>query len=253
MKKTLLSLATILILGSANSQITVEESRTKAIEVIEAGELEQESYDAMHGVLVGRLSETAADTYQSGAAEISFDEFIARLEFNTSEQVFNSANGDFTMVNEPSIALLNDGFSTPPPTKMEDEKVLDYVNRLSELVAQQPDGYHDYLLMATTGGELGIVYTRVTAAEGSANAIEETSTSASFNIFPNPVSDQITITGLPLGNFPGQIIDAQGKKVMEVSIVDGKQLDLGTLSAGFYTMSILVEGNAITEKIQVRK
>ena len=85
------------------------------------------------------------------------------------------------------------------------------------------------------------------------NGIAESGGAVKLSMFPNPVSEVLTIAGLPFGTFPGKLLDAQGKTVLELSLVDGKQINLGDYAAGFYTLSVLVNEEMITEKIQVRR
>ncbi len=250
MKRTLFTLGAVLAIGSMSAQTTsMEESKAKAIEIVETSLAQNESFTEVYGLMIARLNEESSQTDLSGNAEISFDEFLSMLEANVQINVYTGNNGEsIAVADEPSMALLDDGMNAAPPVRLQNENTLEYVNRIAALT-QSTDEHHDYVVIATTGGELGLVYAHVSA---STNGIDETN-AIKLSMFPNPVSDVVTLAGLPAGTFPGKLVDVQGKTVLEVSITDGKQIDLSGYAAGFYTLSLLVDGEMITEKIQVRR
>jgi len=253
MKKLMFSLSALMLAGASIAQ-TAEavESRERAIDLVEASIAQPESYSQVNSIMIARLTEEASDAYTTGQSEISYSEFLERLEASTVTHVFTADNGEeIEMVNEPSLAILNDGFSEPAPERLSEETVRAYLDRLSNLKANSTE-YHDYVLIGMTGGDTGLVYARLTEADGEANSISEAD-KLDVTIFPNPVSDMITITGLPSGNFPGKLTDMQGKEVMELTLSENKQIDLGALSAGLYTLNALVEGVMMTEMIQIKK
>ncbi len=253
MKKLILSAAAFCFLVGVNAQTAeVQASKEKAIDIVVTSLEQPVSYNTVNGVMVARLDEAASGSYASGLAEISFDEFLNLLENSTEEVTYETDNGDITIVNEPSLALLNDGITITPPERVEDETVLAYINRLSELVYNQ-DEYHDYTVIGTAGGDLGLVYARITGQPGATNGIAQADGDFDLNVYPNPVSDIITISGLPVGNYMGKVLDPQGKEVMEITVHNDEQIDLGALASGLYTISILVEDQIVTQKIQLIK
>ncbi|MFK7755758.1 MAG: T9SS type A sorting domain-containing protein [Flavobacteriales bacterium] len=254
MKKLILSAAAFCLLGGLSAQTAeVESSRQKAIEIVVTSLDQPITYSTVNGVMVARLDEAASDSYASGLAEISFDEFVELLENSTEEVTYDTNDGGtVTVVNQPSLALLNDGVTITPPERLEDETVLAYINRLSELVYNQ-DEYHDYTVIGTAGGDLGLVYARITGVAGSANSIAESEDNFNLNVYPNPVSDIITISGLPVGNFMGKVLDPQGKEVLEITVSNNEQVDLSPLASGLYTISLLVEDQIVTQKVQLIK
>ena len=251
MKRTTFTIVAILAIGGMFAQTSsMEESNAKALEIVEASLAETESYTEVYGLMIARLSEEASQTDLNGSALISFEEFIQMLEASIDINIYTNADGEsVSIASEPSMALLDDGVNATPPIRLENETTLDYVQRLA-ILTESTDVHHDYVVIATTGGELGLVYAHVTA---SANGIGETDVAVQLRMFPNPVSDVLTLAGLPAGTFPGKLLDAQGKTILELSLTDGKQIDLSGYAVGFYTLSVLVNEEIITEKLQVRR
>ena len=254
MKKTNILLGALLLSAGLSAQTeAVDASNDKAIEIVETSVAQQELYDEMYGVMVVRLDEEVSSSYASGSSEVTFDDFMAMLENSTEESIVTFEGGEqMTMVSEPGISLLDDGFSTPLPAKLQGETTLAYVTRLSELVAD-PAEYDDFVVIGTTGGELGLVYARVGAADFSANSIDEAKSDITLNVYPNPTIDMVTITGLPAGNHITTVIDIQGKIAMEAILSNNEQLDLSGLNVGTYSINVLVDGQFITEQVQVTK
>lgn len=254
MKKLILSAAAFCLLGGVMAQTAqVEASRQKAIDIVVTSLDQPVSYSTVSGVMVARLDEAASSSYASGLAEVSFDEFLELVENSTEEVVYETNDGgSVTIVNEPSMSLLNDGFTITPPARTENETVIEYITRLSELVYNQ-DEYHDYTVIGMSGGDLGLVYARITGEPGAVSSISESDDSFSLNVYPNPVSDIITISGLPVGNFMGKVLDPQGKEVLEITVSNDEQVDLGALASGLYTITILVEEQMVTQKVQLIK
>jgi hypothetical protein len=58
-----------------------------------------------------------------------------------------------------------------------------------------------------------------------------------FRVFPNPLSDRITIVGLPYGNYTASIFDQSGRKIHSCSLTD-HSIDLDHLASGVYVLSI---------------
>jgi hypothetical protein len=76
----------------------------------------------------------------------------------------------------------------------------------------------------------------------------------SFSIYPNPVSDILTIDCPTVGKVTVQIISAFGKRVFMQDFASGKkiELNLSSLSPGVYTVNLTSEGKTASEKLLVR-
>ena len=68
------------------------------------------------------------------------------------------------------------------------------------------------------------------------NHLEDAS---SWNVFPVPTSEGVTVRGLPLGAWPLKMYDAQGREVLEVTVSNGESIALDALINGWYTMQIV--------------
>ena len=251
MKRTIFTIGAVFAIASMFAQTySMEESKAQAIEIVETSLTETESYTEVYGLMIARLNEEASQTDLNGNSMISFEEFTQMLESNIEINEYANVDGEAVFItSEPSMALLDDGMNAAPPIRLDNENTLNYIQRLATLT-ESTNEHHDYVVIATTGGELGLVYAHVTA---NANGIGETDGDVKLSMFPNPVSEILTIAGLPAGTFPGKLLDAQGKTVLELSFTDGKQIDLSGYAAGFYTLSVLVKEEMITEKVQVRR
>ncbi len=250
MKKIVFTLGAALALTSITAQNTsMEIEKEKAIEIVETSLEQEETMTEVYGLMVARLNAEASQSEFDGNNEIAFEDLLAIIEQNVEVTTYSNNGQSIDVVSEPSMALLDDGLNAAPPERVDGETQLAYVQRIGALTESTSE-HHDYIVIATTGGEQGLVYARASA---SANSIAEASSAFNIGAFPNPVTDIITLTGIPAGTFPGKVVDSQGKTVMEISVTDGKQIDMGGLSAGFYTLSVLLDGELVTEKIQVKK
>jgi len=211
-----------------------------------------ETISEVYGIMVCRLNEEASANYQTGAAEITYADLKERIEASTEELTLENGDETVTVVLGPSVSPLDDNHGSAPPTLLENESALDYINRLETMVSNATE-HEDFLIIATTGGEFGIVYTRVQASEAVTGVDSIDDEKFSIGLFPNPANDQLTVNGLPVGNHLGQIMDASGKMVMEISVSNNEQLDITSLASGFYTIKVLVEGEFQIEKFQIKK
>jgi len=74
-----------------------------------------------------------------------------------------------------------------------------------------------------------------------ANFVMATSTEeinkGNINVYPNPSSTEINISGIPFERYSISIIDAQGKLVL--SVLDQNVLNIENITSGFYILSII--------------
>ena len=72
---------------------------------------------------------------------------------------------------------------------------------------------------------------------------------ARLNLYPNPVKDQVRIEGAGIDEV--KVYDMLGQLVLAKTYAgeDGVVLDLGTLSAGVYTVALRAEGNLVTRRL----
>lgn len=69
-----------------------------------------------------------------------------------------------------------------------------------------------------------------------------------LNLFPNPTSDQVTITmSAPSANL--RIYDIQGKLVAEQEVVSGSEVSLKEFQTGVYLFEVISEGNRTVKRI----
>ncbi len=77
--------------------------------------------------------------------------------------------------------------------------------------------------------------------------IQESTLESDVRIFPNPVSENLTILTNPNFNFiKAEVYAIGGQKLMETSAT---QLDMSDLSAGIYFVTVVTESGSITKKI----
>ena len=72
---------------------------------------------------------------------------------------------------------------------------------------------------------------------------------ARLNLYPNPVKDQVRIEGAGIDEV--KVYDMLGQLVLAKTYAgeDGVVLDLGTMSAGVYTVALRAEGNLVTRRL----
>ena len=82
--------------------------------------------------------------------------------------------------------------------------------------------------------------TGLTRISGFHVAIEEQVADASFTVFPNPATDQVTIqlTSAPSGSEVIRILDARGRMVRTERIIGRSTIDISTLDAGIYFVNV---------------
>ncbi|MDA0981271.1 MAG: PKD domain-containing protein [Bacteroidetes bacterium] len=98
------------------------------------------------------------------------------------------------------------------------------------------------------GVELSVVIQVEGCGEVGVNHLEDAS---SWNVFPVPTSEGVTVRGLPLGLWPVKMYDYQGRVVLEVAVSNGETISLKELINGWYTMQIVgVESSAKRVVIQ---
>jgi len=250
MKRIFLTLTTAALTIAMSAQ-TQNPGNQQAKEQVETSIEQTETISQVYGIMVCRLNEDASANYQTGDAEISYADLKERVIASTDELTFNNGGEDVTFITGPSVSALDDNHGSAPPALLENESALDYLNRLEQMIADA-NGHEDFLIIATTGGDLGIAYSRVQAT-GSETSVSDLDSKLNVGLFPNPTTDQITITGLPAGNHIGQILNATGQVVMEVTVSENEQLAINDLAAGMYTFKVLVEGEFHIEKFQIKK
>lgn len=248
MKTIYILIITILLSLSLNAQIENTDSSNLESQITNALNLESNS-TKLFSIMVYRLDESSRGLYSSGLAEVPFKEFLSLIEQNSEEKEFELENGEsMTFSQEPSLTLLEDGFTKALPIKKEDESALAYITRLSALVADQSE-YDDFILVGSTGGETGIIYSRIEAINQTTTNISEVSAKIELTVFPNPSNSIVTLSGLPEGNHAVRVLDNTGKTVFETTLSDKGQLDLSSLTAGSYFISALVNESIITKSI----
>lgn len=251
MKRLLFTFSAAALAVTMSAQ-TQNQSNVDAKEHVETTMEQTETISEVYGIMVCRLTEDASSNYQTGAAEISYADLKERVVASTEEHVFANGDETVTFITGPSVSALDDNHGSAPPALLENESALDYLNRLEQMILDA-NGHEDFLIIATTGGEFGIAYTRVQATETTTGVNNLDAEKFDIGLFPNPSTDQITVTGLPAGNHMGQILDASGKTVMEITVSPNEQLDISNLAAGMYTLKLLVEDTFQIEKFQIKK
>lgn len=95
----------------------------------------------------------------------------------------------------------------------------------------------------------GFLMSHIAVIPQSTTGIKETGIANNLKVFPNPVSDKLTIeTELASGkeSIKCMLVDALGKIVIQKSIVDSKTtLDTSELEKGFYFLSIINDGKTV--------
>ena len=103
------------------------------------------------------------------------------------------------------------------------------------------DGVYEVLVQywdsnCPNGVELSVVIQVEGCGEVGVNHLEDAST---WNVFPVPTSEGVTMRGLPLGVWPVKMYDSQGRVVLEVTVSNGETVALDALINGWYTMQIV--------------
>ena len=112
-----------------------------------------------------------------------------------------------------------------------------------------PYVYHCHILMHEDAGMMG----QFVVMPDATNSVEESNSSTSWGIFPNPTSEILNLK-LPadckLMNF--QILDASGRIVYTNSNVTASQFDISQLSKGLYYVQITTSSFQSTKKLVVQ-
>lgn len=83
-------------------------------------------------------------------------------------------------------------------------------------------------------------------------SVEESPLAKDFQIFPNPVTDKLTINGNKIGNFQVKIMDTVGKQIYSAAFQQTKTIDFSAFPKGIYYVKISNETHAFSEKIVKR-
>lgn len=92
------------------------------------------------------------------------------------------------------------------------------------------------------------------------SAVQPTSTASltsinesKFRVYPNPTTDKIIIKGEFIANSSAKIVDQLGRVVRTVEVLnDGSEIDLSTIQAGIYILSVSQNGIETQERISVK-
>ena len=68
------------------------------------------------------------------------------------------------------------------------------------------------------------------------------------SLFPNPTRDFVTLT-MTASNATVTVVDAQGKLLQSVNVVNGGTIDLSTYETGIYIFSIKTENGTSIQRI----
>lgn len=81
-------------------------------------------------------------------------------------------------------------------------------------------------------------------------AIDEQSLNSQLSVFPNPTTDRVTISGLPVGSIV-ELYNAQGRQVFtpHTSLFTPYSLDVGSLAPGLYLLRIQTPRGVIVRKL----
>ena len=73
-----------------------------------------------------------------------------------------------------------------------------------------------------------------------------------FSLYPNPVSDRLTIDQPSSGEVTVKLISTQGKIVLEKDFATSKiELNMASIASGIYLLSLTSQGKTVSEKIMV--
>lgn len=74
-----------------------------------------------------------------------------------------------------------------------------------------------------------------------------------FSVYPNPTTDKIIIKGEFTENSSAKIVDQLGRVVKIIEVVkDGTEIDLSTIHAGIYILTVSQNGTETQERISVK-
>lgn len=95
----------------------------------------------------------------------------------------------------------------------------------------------------------GIIYKVTTTSLGTSETI-----SSEITMYPNPASDKIYVKGLNSSLGTIEIINAEGRKVLEAEVNSDKSVDISALVPGIYYVTLKSEGIKVySQKLIVKK
>jgi hypothetical protein len=83
------------------------------------------------------------------------------------------------------------------------------------------------------------------------SGIEDPAEITAISLFPNPVKDHFTITGITSADI--SIMTFDGKTLMQRKVRDGEKVETGDLAKGLYLVRIETEGETVYRKMIVNK
>jgi hypothetical protein len=93
------------------------------------------------------------------------------------------------------------------------------------------------------------INTTVVAVEGENSVSVDESENSSFNLYPNPVEDILTISR-ENSTAPARVemFDINGRLVINQSLLSN-QIDVSQLSSGIYTFKLISNNEVVTKKV----
>jgi hypothetical protein len=119
---------------------------------------------------------------------------------------------------------------------------LDTQTAISKIEICWPSGIMDEILNPD-------INTTVIAVEGENSVSVDESENSSFNLYPNPVEDILTISR-ENSNAPArvEIFDINGRLIINQSLLSN-QIDVSQLSSGIYTFKLISNNEVVTKKV----
>lgn len=84
---------------------------------------------------------------------------------------------------------------------------------------------------------------------GSVNVEEENILKNQFQIFPNPVTDKVTVQGQNNGNYELKLFNSLGKLLNQMNFQKSQTLNLSTFPKGIYYLEIAQDGASFSQKL----
>lgn len=175
-----------------------------------------------------RLYDEIVETYNENEFDL--------LMFTAEKGITNSDHSSFWRNSYGAIlvteAYLNDDFN--PNYHTSDDRIagfnLDYYHNISKLIV-------------ASMADLAVITTPTNVTENNENN--------SFQIYPNPVTDELKIEGQTFIIESLEIVDMAGQKINTSEIFDGSSLNTSYLSQGIYTL--IIQTNSSVETIKFIK
>lgn len=178
--------------------------------------------------------------YYEGDADTTIEDVLG----NTSGSMGDWTDGaTYPIVNESPLSLT---MSVWAPLGFPTVNIIDPAN--GEIVA-------DTWNVFTLDGQVDAINNSVSDIELGVVSVEEVSSSADINVYPNPTSD---FTNLNLSGFDGkvtvQVFDLLGKEVISLQTFDPIEiLDFSDLNQGNYVVRAFDASSEVTKRISVIK